>query len=102
MSDSMPSHGTELCTVVESMLSLNVAHEILGDAHFADRAERVAYNDLPGTWTSDMWAHQYLHQPNAVNSLHQDNHVWLADGPDVRFQRPPTPCKKKSPRVPKP
>ena len=55
LSDSMPSHGTELCAVVESMLSLNVMHEILGDANYADRAERIAYNALPGTWSSDMW-----------------------------------------------
>ena len=55
LSDSMPSHGTELCAVVESMLSLNVMHEILGDANFADRSERIAYNALPGTWSSDMW-----------------------------------------------
>lgn len=54
LSDSMPSHGTELCAVVESMYSLNIVHEIQGDASFADRAERIAYNALPGTWSSDM------------------------------------------------
>jgi hypothetical protein len=59
LSDSMPSHGTELCAVVESMLSLNVMHEILGDANYADRAERIAYNALPGTWSSDMWGKSY-------------------------------------------
>ena len=83
LSDSMPSHGTELCAVVESILSLNVMHENLGDANFADRAERIAYNALPGTWSSDMWGHQYLQQANAVNALHQDDHIWLADGPDA-------------------
>jgi len=80
MADSMPSHGIELCLVVETMLSLYVMHEALGDASFADRAERVAYNALPGTWTQDMWAHQYLQQPNGVNAMTQDDHVWLADG----------------------
>ena len=79
----MPSHGTELCAVVESMLSLNVMHENLGDAAYADRAERIAYNALPGTWSSDMWGHQYLQQANAANALHQDDHIWLADGPDA-------------------
>ena len=49
LSDSMPSHGTELCAVVESIFSLNIVHEIQGDASFADRAERIAYNALPGT-----------------------------------------------------
>ena len=83
LSDSMPSHGTELCAVVESIFSLNVVHEIQGDASFADRAERIAYNALPGTWSSDGWGHQYLQQANAVNALHQDDHIWLADGPDA-------------------
>jgi hypothetical protein len=83
LAGSMPSHGTELCAVVESMLSLNVMHENLGDASYADRAERIAYNALPGTWSSDMWGHQYLQQANAVNALHQDDHIWLADGPDA-------------------
>ena len=83
LSDSMPSHGTELCAVVESIFSLNIVHEIQGDASFADRAERIAYNALPATWSSDMWGHQYLQQANAVNALHQDDHIWLADGPDA-------------------
>jgi len=83
LSDSMPSHATELCAVVESIYSLNIMHEIQGDPSFADRAERIAYNALPGTWDSSMTSHQYLHQPNAVNALHQDEHIWLADGPDA-------------------
>ena len=35
-----------------------------GDVEFADRAERIAFNAQPATWSSprggDMWAHQYL------------------------------------------
>jgi hypothetical protein len=83
LADSMPSHGQELCAVVEAILSLNVVHEAQGDATFADRAERIAYNALPGTWTADAWAHQYLHQPNAISALHLEDHIWLADGPDA-------------------
>ncbi len=94
MADSMPSHGSELCLVVESMLSFNVIHEILGDASFAERAEVAAYNALPGTWTADMWAHQYLQQANAIDATHHDDHIWLADGPDATtFGRGPNyPC----------
>jgi uncharacterized protein len=83
LAESMPSHGIELCLVVEMILSLNVMHEALGDASFADRAERVTYNALPGTWTAAMDAHQYLQQPNSVSALIQDDHIWLADGPDA-------------------
>ncbi len=61
-----PSHGTELCTVVETMYSLEVALETFGDAWIGDRIEAVAYNALPGTFTDDMWAHQYDQQPNQI------------------------------------
>ena len=61
-----PSQGTELCTVVETMFSLEHAIAITGDAALGDRLERIAFNALPGTFTDDMWAHQYDQQPNQV------------------------------------
>jgi hypothetical protein len=76
-----PSHGTELCTVVETMFSLEQALAILGDPSIGDRLEKIAYNALPGTFTDDMWAHQYNQQPNQVEvSLH--NKPWTTDGPE--------------------
>lgn len=83
LSDSTPSHGTELCAVVESMFSLNVMHEYQGDPSFAERAEKIAYNALPGTWSSDMWNHQYLQMPNSYQATDEPSHIWLADGPDA-------------------
>ncbi len=83
LADSSPSHGSEHCLVVESMFSLNIMHEVHGDAAFAERAEKAAYNALPGTWTSDSTAHQYLQQANAIAATEQDAHIWLADGPDA-------------------
>jgi hypothetical protein len=76
-----PSQGTELCTVVETMFSLEVALAIMGNSALGDRLERIAYNCLPGTFTDDMWAHQYNQQPNQVQcSL---NHKpWTTDGPE--------------------
>ena len=35
----MPSKGSETCLVVEQLFSLNIVHEVQGDAFFADRAE---------------------------------------------------------------
>ena len=76
-----PSQGSELCTVVEYMFSLEHALAIAGDASLGDRLERLAFNALPGTLTDDMWAHQYNQEPNQVEcSLHRK--PWVSDGPE--------------------
>ena len=76
-----PSQGSELCTVVEAMFSLEQSLAILGDAAIGDRLERIAFNALPGTFTDDMWAHQYNQEPNQVEvSLHRK--PWTTDGPE--------------------
>jgi DUF1680 family protein len=76
-----PSQGSELCTVVETMFSLEQSLAILGSAPLGDRLERIAFNALPGTFTDDMWAHQYNQEPNQVEcSLHHK--PWTTDGPE--------------------
>jgi uncharacterized protein len=76
-----PSQGSELCTVVEYMFSLERALAITGDPALGDRLERLAFNALPGTLTDDMWAHQYNQEPNQVEcSLHHK--PWVSDGPE--------------------
>jgi uncharacterized protein len=76
-----PSQGSELCTVVEYMYSLECALAITGDPALGDRLERLAFNALPGTLTDDMWAHQYNQEPNQVEcSLHRK--PWVSDGPE--------------------
>ena len=76
-----PSQGSELCTVVETMFSLEQSLGILGDAAIGDRLEQLAFNALPGTFTDDMWAHQYNQEPNQVEvSLHRK--PWTTDGPE--------------------
>jgi uncharacterized protein len=76
-----PSQGSELCTVVEYMFSLEQSLAILGDPALGDRLERLAFNALPGTLTDDMWAHQYNQEPNQVEcSLH--GRPWTTDGPE--------------------
>ena len=66
LSGTSPSHGSELCSVVEYMFSLQELYEIFGDNKLADRLEMLTYNSLPGTTTPDMWAHQYDQQANQV------------------------------------
>ncbi len=76
-----PSQGSELCTVVETMYSLEQSLAILGDASLGDRLEKLAFNALPGTISDDMWSHQYNQEPNQVEcSLHHK--PWTTDGPE--------------------
>ncbi len=76
-----PSQGSECCTVVEYMFSLEQSLAILGDPALGDRLEKLAFNALPGTLTDDMWAHQYNQEPNQVEcSLHKE--PWTTDGPE--------------------
>ena len=76
-----PTRGSELCTVVEYMFSLERSLAIVGDPALGDRLERLAFNALPGTLTDDMWAHQYNQESNQVEcSLHQK--PWVSDGPE--------------------
>ena len=76
-----PSQGSELCTVVETMFSLEQSLAIVGDASLGDRLERIAFNALPGAFTDDMWAHQYNQQPNQVESGLLSK-PWTTDGPE--------------------
>jgi Beta-L-arabinofuranosidase, GH127 middle domain/Beta-L-arabinofuranosidase, GH127 catalytic domain len=74
-----PSQGTELCSVVEEQFSLEQLISILGNPAYADRLEKIAYNAQPGTYTKDMWAHQYDQQPNQV-LVSLEKRDWTTNG----------------------
>ena len=76
-----PSQGTELCSVLETMYSLEHIVAATGDAAFADRLERIAYNSQPATFTKDMWGHQYDQQANQV-LVSRAKRSWSSNGPD--------------------
>ncbi|MDR0758280.1 MAG: glycoside hydrolase family 127 protein [Tannerella sp.] len=61
-----PTQGSELCTAVEMMFSLESMLEITGDVQWADHLERIAYNALPTQATDDFSARQYYQQVNQV------------------------------------
>ncbi|MBM4160471.1 MAG: hypothetical protein FJ217_05150 [Ignavibacteria bacterium] len=61
-----PTQGTEFCTVVEYMFSLETLLKISGDLEYADRLERVAYNALPTQSKPDFTGRQYYQLPNQV------------------------------------
>jgi len=61
-----PTHGSELCHIVEMMYSLEKLLEIFGDPKYVDNLESLAFNAFPGMCTGDFWAHQYDQQTNQV------------------------------------
>lgn len=75
-----PSQGSELCSVAEYLFSLENLLAILGDPTFGDRLERIAFNALPGTFSGDMWAHQYDQQANQVVCRVSEDRVFATNG----------------------
>ncbi|WP_367874086.1 beta-L-arabinofuranosidase domain-containing protein [Luteolibacter sp. Populi] len=59
------TQGIEMCSIVEQMLSNEVAMEVLGDPLIGDRHERIAFNLLPGGTTKEFKQFQYYTLPNA-------------------------------------
>jgi DUF1680 family protein len=59
-----PTHGTELCTVVETMYSLENLVRITGRVKYADAIERIAYNALPAQITAAYSGRQYFQEAN--------------------------------------
>lgn len=80
-----PSQGTELCSVVEYMYSLETLLEVFGATEFADRLETIAYNALPAAFKPDMWAHQYDQQANQVQCVVAENPIYTNNGPDANL-----------------
>jgi hypothetical protein len=64
--DNQSVRGTETCGVVEALLSTEIAERIFGEAWLGDRIEKLAYNALPATTTSDHSGHTYYVLQNQV------------------------------------
>ena len=73
------TQGSELCSTVEMMFSLENMLQIFGDPAYADHLERVAYNSLPTQIDDQFTTKQYYQQPNQVritwgdHNFHTDN-----------------------------
>ncbi len=61
-----PTQGSELCSAVEMMFSLESILEISGDVRYADQLEKIAFNVLPSQITENFMARQYFQQSNQV------------------------------------
>lgn len=62
-----PVQGSELCSAVELMYSLEEMQKITGSLEYAELLERVAFNALPAQTTDDFTCHQYFQQANQIS-----------------------------------
>jgi DUF1680 family protein len=62
-----PTQGSELCTAVEMMFTLENSLSITGDVDYADRLEKIAFNALPAQASEDYLSRQYFQQANQVS-----------------------------------
>lgn len=83
MGDS-PIQGSEFCGVVEAMYSYEWLLAITGNPKWGDFLEKLAYNALPATASSDMWSHQYDQLTNQVRCerLPEEHIVFGTNGPE--------------------
>ncbi|MGH7582315.1 MAG: beta-L-arabinofuranosidase domain-containing protein [Gemmatimonadales bacterium] len=77
-----PLQGSELCSVVEFMYSMEHLLSVFGEDRYADRLERLAYNALPAEISPDMWSHQYVQQVNQAQCTVNPDANWSTNGPD--------------------
>ena len=67
LNGTSPEKGTELCTVVELMYSLEEIIRITGDYSWMDLLERLAFNALPSAISQDGCSHQYDQMVNQIS-----------------------------------
>lgn len=61
-----PTQGSEFCSAVEMMFSLESMIGITGNVAYADHLEKIAFNALPAQATDDFLNRQYFQQANQV------------------------------------
>ena len=82
---SSPTQGTELCTIVEYMFSLETMYRMTGCLRFADLLEKVAFNALPAQTTDDYLTRQYFQQVNQIRVSRIKNNFDCDHGVDNCF-----------------
>ncbi len=81
-----PTQGSEFCSAVEMMFSLESMLEITGQPGFADHLEKIAFNALPAQATDDFMYRQYFQQANQVMATNKmRNFETNHDGTDVCY-----------------
>jgi Beta-L-arabinofuranosidase, GH127 len=83
---SDPTQGSELCTAVEMMYTLENMVCITGKTSYADQLERIAFNALPAQIDSNFMGRQYFQQANQVMvTRHYRNFDFNHDGTDLCY-----------------
>lgn len=85
LAGTSPVRGTELCSIVEYMYSLEQLISNTGDISFADRLELLAFNALPATISEDMWSHQYDQQVNQIECSTKREWPWNTNDMDANI-----------------
>ncbi|NRF41257.1 beta-L-arabinofuranosidase domain-containing protein [Pedobacter foliorum] len=81
-----PTQGSELCSAVEMMFSLESMLEITGKLNYADQLEKIAFNALPAQVSDDFMDRQYYQQANQVMATrHTRNFDQEHSGTDVCY-----------------
>ncbi|MBE7169332.1 MAG: glycoside hydrolase family 127 protein [Williamsia sp.] len=81
-----PTQGSELCTAVEMMYTLENTLAITGDVQYADRLEKIAFNALPAQVDENLTDRQYFQQANQVMlTRHTRNFDVNHSGTDVCY-----------------
>lgn len=83
---NVPTQGSELCSAVEMMFSLESMLEITGDVDYADQLEKITFNALPSQASDDYMTHQYFQQANQVMATRQTRNFEVNHhGTDVTY-----------------
>ncbi len=81
-----PTQGSEFCSAVEMMFSLENMMAITGDVNYMDHLEKIAFNALPTQASDDYMTHQYYQQANQVMiTRHDRNFMTPYEGTDQCF-----------------
>lgn len=79
------TQGTELCTIVELLASLERVLVVGGEAWAADAIERVAVNALPSILAADHCSHQYFQLANQIECTPGNRNFWVPHETDLLF-----------------
>ena len=74
------TRGSELCSCVEMMYSLEKMFEVTANTEFADKLEMLAYNILPSQVSDDYMKRQYFSQSNQISITKADRDFFDGGG----------------------